>query len=72
MLTNTPYLESAQLLKQYQGFGGDASLPGGYFTKARFVLAANFLKNLPTRQSTQQTVANAFNGLGYLIEIPGS
>jgi len=72
VLTNTPYLESLQLLKQYQGFGGEAPLPGGYFTKARFVLAVNFLKTLPTTHSTQQTVANAFNGLGYLIEIPGS
>ena len=71
-LTNTSYLESTQLLKQYQGFGGDAPLPGGYFTKARFVLAANFLKNLPPPHSTQQAVASAFNGLGYLIEIPGS
>ncbi len=72
VLTNTPYLETIQLLKQYQGFGGDAPLPGGYSTKARFVLAANFLKNLPPAHSTQQTVADAFNGLGYLIEIPGS
>ena len=73
VLTNTPYLESTQLLKKYQGFGGDAPLPGGYFTKARFVLAANFLKNLPTPHSVQQAaVASAFNGLGYLIEIPGS
>ncbi len=72
VLTNTPYLESTQLLKHYQGLGGDAPLPGGYFTKARFVLAANFLKNLPTPHSTQQAVASAFNGLGYLIEIPGS
>ena len=62
VLTNTPYLESTQLLKQYQGFGGNAPLPGGYFTKARFVLAANFLKNLPTPHSTQQAVASAFNG----------
>jgi penicillin V acylase-like amidase (Ntn superfamily) len=29
VLTNTPYLESTQLLKQYQGFGGNAPLPGG-------------------------------------------
>ncbi|MBS0350265.1 MAG: linear amide C-N hydrolase [Proteobacteria bacterium] len=72
VLTNTPYLESTQLLKQYHGFGKDTSLPGGYFTKARFVLAANFLKNLPTSHSTQQAVASAFNGLGYLIETPGS
>lgn len=72
VLTNTPYLESIELLKQYQGFGGDAPLPGGYFTKARFVLAANFLKSLPTPHSNQQAVASAFIGLGYLIEIPGS
>lgn len=47
-------------------------MPGGYFSKARFVLAANYLRLLPPPQSLAQAIALAFNALGYLIEPPGS
>lgn len=72
VLTNDTYAESVQYIKKYKDFGGDLPLPGGYESEARFVNAADFLKNLPTIENKQQAVAYGFNVLGYISEPPGS
>ncbi len=72
VLTNNRYAHAVQNLRKYKGFGGTLPLPGGFGSLSRFVLAANFLKTLPPLSSLSQTIAQTFNCLGYVIEIPSA
>lgn len=72
VLTNTIYPHALEMLQHYKNFGGSEPLPSGYYTRARFVLAANFLRLLPKNVSLQQAIALNFEALGYLIELPGT
>lgn len=71
-LTNNSYSESIQFLKQYQNFGGQLPLPGGYGSKERFVRAACFIKRLSPLTSIQQSIAYVFAGLGDTAAAPGT
>lgn len=44
-LTNSTYPESLTELAKYPGFGGEAPLPGGYKSLARFSRTASFVEN---------------------------
>jgi len=58
VMTNSPPFEQQLAnLKQYQGFGGAAPLPGTSQAADRFVRAAYYLQNLLKPQDRRQTVA---------------
>lgn len=70
LLTNDPYLLSLDNLKNYTGFGGKKSLPGGYHSDARFVRMASFLKRLPEHIEDNQKIAIVFSLLSDSAEPP--
>ena len=58
VMTNSPPFEQQLAnLKQYQGFGGAAALPGTSEPADRFVRAAYYLQNLLKPQDRRQTIA---------------
>lgn len=56
-LTNSPfYPKQLENLKQYAGFGGDKSLPGGTLARDRFVRATYYNQHLPLANSIDDEV----------------
>lgn len=68
VLTNDTYTQSQTYLKTYQGFGGKIPLPGDYSSQARFVRAANFLKQIPKFNSLDQAIKYMFVALNGIAE----
>lgn len=59
VLTNSPpYDEQLRLLRGIEGFGGDATLPGGTEAPARFARAAFYLAKLPQPATRTEAVAS--------------
>ena len=46
VLTNTPYSEDAEAIKEYKSFGGDKEIPGDTASTSRFIKGAYNIKNL--------------------------
>jgi penicillin V acylase-like amidase (Ntn superfamily) len=63
VMTNSPTFEKQlENLKQYQGFGGNKSLPGTTEAADRFVRAAYYQKSLPPKAtSTREAVAGVIS-----------
>lgn len=57
MTNSPPFARQLANLKQYQGFGGTAPLPGTAEAADRFVRAAYYVQNLLKPQDIRQTVA---------------
>lgn len=58
VVTNEPtYDEQIKNIKQYQGFGGDKTLPGTTEAADRFVRGAYYLTHLPKPTTDRETVA---------------
>jgi choloylglycine hydrolase len=57
MTNSPPFAQQLANLKQYQGFGGTAPLPGTTEAADRFVRAAYYVQNLLKPQDIRQTVA---------------
>jgi penicillin V acylase-like amidase (Ntn superfamily) len=58
VMTNDPTFEKQlKHMKQYEGFGGDKSLPGTTQSADRFVRASYYQKSLPRPTSTREAIA---------------
>ena len=57
MTNSPPFPQQLANLKQYEGFGGTAPLPGSTEAADRFVRAAYYVRNLLKPQDIRQTVA---------------
>lgn len=71
VLTNTIYDESLAILKNYEGFGGKAYIPGGTQSMDRFVRGAYYLKHLPAPKSPEEATAYGFSTVQIMSESPG-
>lgn len=58
IMTNSPTFDKQQEnLKQYQGFGGEKTLPGTSQATDRFVRASFYMKNLPQPNNLREAIA---------------
>lgn len=71
-ITNDPYSDSIEYIKQFKGFGGNAIIPSEFDSEPafanslqRFARVANALKIMPKIEAKQQAVSYAFNALAY-------
>jgi len=61
MTNSPPYDEQLELLKQIQGFGGQAPLPGSTLASDRFARAAHYVKRLAQPATQVEAIAAMFS-----------
>lgn len=62
VMTNSPtYDKQIELLKQWEGLGGDQTLPGDTLAEHRFARAAYYSSRLPKPSSQLESVASMFS-----------
>ncbi|GJF09050.1 choloylglycine hydrolase [Mycolicibacterium cyprinidarum] len=62
VMTNSPtYDQQLELLKRWEGFGGDKPLPGDTLAEHRFVRAAYYAARLPRPGSQLEAIASMFS-----------
>jgi len=71
VLTNSPYDESIEHLKLYNGFGGELVIPGTSDSFDRFVRGVFYWKNLPAPTNSMQAVNYGFAAIQLLTVSPG-
>lgn len=72
VITNSPYEESREQLKLYQGFGGEKQIPGGNDAQERFVRAAYYWRYLPKVDNADEVIKEAFSLMQMTAVSPGA